>query len=53
MTQVPDNEEISKNYVMSGNKWNRNQIDIDNTFACNIAVDILDDDVDHEPLLIG
>ena len=38
---------------MSGNKWNRNQIDVDNTFACNIALDILDDDVDHEPLSIG
>ena len=45
--QVPDNEEISTNYVMSGMKWNRKQIDVDDIFAYNVAVDLMDED--HEP----
>ena len=51
--QVPDNEEISINYVMFGNKWNRNQIDVDDIFACNIALEVLNDNMDHEPMSIG
>ena len=47
--QVPDNEEISTNYVMSGIKWNRNKIDVDEIFACNVAVDVMDENEDQEP----
>ena len=32
---------------MSGLKWNRKQIDVDDIFACNVAVDVMDED--HEP----
>lgn len=31
-TQVPENEEISIDYIMSGIKRNRNQIDVDDVF---------------------
>ena len=48
--QVPDNEEISITYVMSGIKWNQKQIDIHDIFACNVAVDVMDED--HEPTSI-
>jgi len=49
--QVPENdEEISINYVMSGQIWNRNKIDVDdNIFAFNVALDIMHDKEDHEP----
>ena len=44
--QVPENKEISNSYVMSGTIWNRYQIDVVNTYACNVAVD---ENEDHEP----
>ncbi|CAA7060846.1 unnamed protein product [Microthlaspi erraticum] len=49
--QVPENEEISINYVMSGIKWNRKEIDVDEIFAYNVAIDIMDED--HEPTSIA
>ncbi|CAA7024739.1 unnamed protein product [Microthlaspi erraticum] len=49
--QVPENEEISTNYVMSGITWNRKQIDVDEIFAYNVAIDIMDED--HEPTSIA
>ena len=33
-------------YVMSGTMWNQYQIDVVNTYACNVAVD---ENEDHEP----
>ncbi|KAG8496930.1 hypothetical protein CXB51_008145 [Gossypium anomalum] len=47
--QVPDNKEISIDYVMSGIKWNRNQIDVDDNFACNVALDVINNKEDYEP----
>ena len=47
--QVPDNEEIFIDYVMSGIKWNRNQIDVDDIFACNVALDVINNKEDYEP----
>jgi len=44
--QVPENKEISNSYVMSGTIWNQYQIDVVNTYACNVAVD---ENEDHEP----
>ena len=44
--QVPENKEISNSYVMSIIIWNRYQIDVVNTYACNVAVD---ENEDHEP----
>ena len=50
--QVPDiceNEEISINYVMNGIRWNRNEINVDDIFALNAALDVINDDEDHDP----
>ncbi|GKA21673.1 hypothetical protein Tco_0701662 [Tanacetum coccineum] len=46
---VPKNEEISINYVMSKKIWNRNEIDVDDTFAYNVALEVMENDEDHEP----
>ena len=50
--QVPetcDNQEISINYVITGQRWNRNKIDIDDIFAYNVALNIVNDNEDLEP----
>ena len=50
--QVPetcDNQEISINYVTTGQRWNRNKIDIDDIFAYNVALNIVNDNEDLEP----
>ncbi|KAK2376223.1 putative mitochondrial protein [Trifolium repens] len=50
--QVPDiqeNKEISMNYVTSGIEWNRNNVNVDDVFAYKIALDIINDNEDHEP----
>ena len=44
VAQIPEtneNEEISINYVHIGNRWNRNNIVVDNVFIYNIVADIL------------
>ena len=40
-TKGPDNNEISINYALSGIQWNRENVDIDDIFACNIALEIM------------
>ena len=50
--QVPetcDNQEISINYVTTGQRWNRNKIDVDDIFAYNVALNIVNDNEDLEP----
>jgi hypothetical protein len=53
--QVPENienienEEISTNYIMSGIRWNRNKIDVDDKFANHVALNVINDDEDLEP----
>ncbi|GKC99060.1 retrovirus-related pol polyprotein from transposon TNT 1-94 [Tanacetum coccineum] len=47
--QVPENEEISINYVMSRKIWNQNEIDVDDTFTYNVALKVMENDEDHEP----
>ena len=51
-TQGPDNQEISINYIMSGTKWNRNDIDVDDIFAYKVALEIMEKDEDLEPTSI-
>ncbi|GKE92182.1 putative copia-like polyprotein, partial [Tanacetum coccineum] len=46
---VSENEEISINYVMSRKIWNLNEIDVDDTFAYNVALEVMENDEDHEP----
>ena len=50
--QVPENdnnEEISISYVTSGKRWNRREIIVDNVFAYAIALEIIEENEDHEP----
>ena len=49
--EVPDNNEISINYVMSGRKWNRKHVDMSDIFAYNVAVELMDNK-DLEPTSI-
>jgi hypothetical protein len=37
------------NYVTSGIEWNRNNVNVDDVFAYKIALDIINDNEDHEP----
>ena len=48
--EIPkDNNEISINYVMTGKRWNRTHVIIDNIFAYNVALDIISENEDPEP----
>ena len=46
--QVPKNSEISISYVHKGDKWDRNNILINNIFAFQVALDIIRNDEDPE-----
>ena len=48
---VPDSleNEISLNYVISGKNWNRDKVIIDDSFAYNLALEIMDENEDQEP----
>ena len=47
--QVPENNEISISYVHMGEKWDRNNFDVNNIFAFQVALDIIQNDDDPEP----
>ena len=47
-----DNNEISINYVMTGKRWNRTHVIIDNIFAYNVALDIISENEDPEPKFV-
>ena len=47
--QVPENNEISLSYVHRGEKWDRNNFDVNNIFAFQVALDIIQNDDDPEP----
>ena len=47
--QVPENNEISISYVHMGEKWDRNNFDVNNIFAFKVALDIIQNDDDPEP----
>jgi hypothetical protein len=44
------NTEISINYTTSDRSWNRMEITIDDVFAYNIALEVLKDNEDLEPI---
>ena len=35
--------------AMSGIRWDRNEVDIDDVFAYNVAINVMHDNEDHEP----
>ena len=47
--QVPKNSETSISYVHKGDKWDRNNILINNIFSFQVALDIIRNDEDPEP----
>ena len=47
--QVPENWEILLSYVHIGEKWDLNNIAINNIFAFQVALDIIRNDEDPEP----
>ena len=47
--QVPENCEISVSYVQTGEKWDRNNIVINNIFAFQVTSNIIRNDEDLEP----
>ena len=47
--QVLENNEISISYVHRGEKWDRNNFDVNNIFAFQVALDIIQNDDDPEP----
>ena len=50
-TKVPNSwkDEISLNYVMSKKIWNRDKVIIDDAFAYNLALKVMDKNEDQEP----
>ena len=46
---APQNEEISINYVTTGKTWNRNEVNVDDIFAYNVAIEIMEENEDPEP----
>ena len=47
--QVPKINEISISYVHRGEKWDRNNFDVHNIFAFQVALNIIQNDDDPEP----
>jgi len=50
--KVVKNDEISVNYVMNNIIWNRNEVSIDEAFAYNIAMNVMSDNKDQEPMTV-
>ena len=46
--QVPENNEISISCVHRGEKWDRNNFDVNNIFSFQVALDIIQNDDDPE-----
>jgi hypothetical protein len=52
VSEIHENKEISINYIMNGKSWNRDKVDINDMFAYNIALDVMNNE-DHEPKSIN
>jgi len=47
VSKIHENKEISINYIMNEIRWNRDEIDINNIFVYNIALNIINIE-DHD-----
>jgi len=45
--EIVENDEISINYVMNHIIWNRNEVNIDETFTYNITMNVMNDNEDQ------
>ncbi|WRX28465.1 Reverse transcriptase [Theobroma cacao] len=50
--EINENEEISINYVMTRKRWNQNEINVDDIFTYNVALNIMKENEDLEPISI-
>ena len=50
VSKIDGNEEISINYVMTGERWNRNEIIVDDIFAYHVAQNVANEIEDLEPM---
>ena len=48
--KIDENEEISINYVMTGERWNRNEIIVDDIFAYHVTQNVVNENEDLEPM---
>ena len=48
--KIDGNEEISINYVMTGERWNQNEIIVDDIFAYHVAQNVANENEDLEPM---
>ena len=48
--KIDGNEEISINYVMTGEQWNRNEIIVDDIFAYHVAQNVANENEDLKPM---
>jgi len=47
--EIHENQEISINYVTNGIQWNRHEVNVDDIFAYNIALNVINDNEDRDP----
>jgi len=50
--KIVENDKKSINYVMNHIIWNQNEVNIDETFVYNIAMNVMSDNEDQEPMII-
>ena len=48
--KIDGNKEISINYVMTGERWNRNEIIVDDIFTYHVAQNVANENEDLEPM---
>ena len=49
--KIDGNEEISINYVITGERWNRNEIIVDDIFAYHVAQNVANENEDLDQCL--
>ena len=49
VSEIDKNEEVLINYVNSAKRWNINGVVIDSGFTYNVALNIMNENIDHEP----
>lgn len=50
--EIVENNDISINYVMNEKILNQNEVNIDETFSYNIAMNVMSDNEDQEAMII-
>lgn len=48
VSKISENKEILY-YVINGIHWNQNKVNVDNVFAYNVAINVINDNENQEP----